>query len=72
MKAILEQKGCSLNYIEVPQRHFWANWRGFLDEILLYFSKAKAAISVGTRKRPDTFRMAHVYPNPFSTKAVFQ
>lgn len=37
MKAILEEKGYPLRYIEVNQGHSWGNWRALIDEPLLYF-----------------------------------
>jgi enterochelin esterase-like enzyme len=37
MKNILEQKNYPLKYIEVNEGHSWGNWRGLLDDILIYF-----------------------------------
>jgi enterochelin esterase-like enzyme len=37
MKKILEQKNYPLKYIEVNEGHSWGNWRGLLDDILIYF-----------------------------------
>jgi len=37
MKKILEQKEYPLKYIEVNEGHSWGNWRGLLDDMLIYF-----------------------------------
>ncbi|MBC7923341.1 MAG: esterase family protein [Ferruginibacter sp.] len=37
MKAILTAKGYSLRYQEVNEGHSWGNWRGLVDEVLVYF-----------------------------------
>ena len=37
MKKILEQKNYPLKYIEVNEGHSWGNWRGLLDDMLIYF-----------------------------------
>jgi enterochelin esterase-like enzyme len=37
MKSVLEQKGYSLQYVEVNEGHSWGNWRGLLQEPLVYF-----------------------------------
>jgi enterochelin esterase family protein len=39
MKAILEDKGYDLMYIEVPEGHSWGQWRAQLDDLLIYFLK---------------------------------
>ncbi|MBI5961478.1 MAG: esterase family protein [Chloroflexi bacterium] len=33
----LESKGYPLLYVEVNDGHSWGNWRGLLDEVLIYF-----------------------------------
>lgn len=37
MKKILENKNYPLKYIEVNEGHSWGNWRGLLDDMLVYF-----------------------------------
>ncbi len=37
MKKILEKKNYPLKYIEVNEGHSWGNWRGLLDDMLVYF-----------------------------------
>ncbi len=37
MKHILEKKGYTFKYIEVPEDHSWENWRPLLDDLLMYF-----------------------------------
>lgn len=37
LKAILESKDYPLLYKEVNQGHSWGNWRGLIDEPLIYF-----------------------------------
>ncbi len=37
MKLVLESKGYLLQYTEVNQGHSWGNWRGLIDEPLLFF-----------------------------------
>ncbi|MBK9290376.1 MAG: hypothetical protein IPM52_01885 [Bacteroidetes bacterium] len=41
MKAVLDEKGYPLRYIEVNQGHSWGNWRALIDEPLEYFFPAK-------------------------------
>lgn len=37
MKGILEDKGCELMYMEVPEGHSWGQWRSQFDDLLVYF-----------------------------------
>lgn len=37
MKALLDDKGYDLHYVEVNEGHSWGNWRALVDEPLLYF-----------------------------------
>jgi len=37
MKNVLDKKNYKLKYIEVNQGHSWGNWRGLIDDILVYF-----------------------------------
>ncbi len=37
----LKEKGYSVNYIEVPFGHEWANWRPLMDDLLFAFFKTK-------------------------------
>jgi enterochelin esterase-like enzyme/predicted small secreted protein len=37
MKDILDRTACTYQYIEVNEGHSWGNWKGLLDEILIFF-----------------------------------
>ena len=37
MKKIFDEKGYPLKYFEVNEGHSWGNWRGLLDDMLIYF-----------------------------------
>jgi enterochelin esterase-like enzyme len=37
MKDILDKTACTYQYIEVNEGHSWGNWKGLLDEILIFF-----------------------------------
>ena len=37
MKAVMEDKGYPLEYIEVNEGHSWGNWRALIEEPLVYF-----------------------------------
>lgn len=37
MKAVLDEKGYLLKYIEVNEGHSWGNWRALIKEPLVYF-----------------------------------
>ena len=37
MKAVMEEKGYPLEYIEVNEGHSWGNWRALIEEPLVYF-----------------------------------
>jgi len=37
MRAILEDKGYDLMYMEVPEGHSWGQWCSQLDDLLIYF-----------------------------------
>lgn len=37
LKAVFEEKGYPLQYMEVNQGHSWGNWRAMLNEPLIYF-----------------------------------
>jgi len=41
MKTIFEQKGYNFQYKEVNEGHSWGNWRGLIDEPLIYFFSTK-------------------------------
>jgi len=36
MKEIMEKKNYPLKYIETNQGHSWGNWKGLLDDVLIY------------------------------------
>ncbi len=36
MRAVFEQKGYPLRYVEVNEGHSWGNWRALLDDLLVY------------------------------------
>jgi enterochelin esterase family protein len=42
MKAILQEKGYDLVYLEVPEGHSWGQWRAQLDDLLIAFFERKA------------------------------
>ena len=37
MKKIFDEKGYQVKYIEVNEGHSWGNWRGLVDDMLIYF-----------------------------------
>jgi len=37
MREILNEKGYPLKYVEVNQGHSWGNWKGLIDDALIYF-----------------------------------
>ncbi len=37
LRAVLETKGAAYRYLETNDGHSWGNWRGVLDDMLLYF-----------------------------------
>ncbi|MBN1579442.1 MAG: hypothetical protein JXA89_01975 [Anaerolineae bacterium] len=37
IKGVLEAKGYDLLYLEVPEGHSWGQWRGQIDDLLVYF-----------------------------------
>lgn len=41
MKTILAKNACTFQYKEVPQGHSWGQWKGLLDDVLIYFFGSK-------------------------------
>jgi enterochelin esterase-like enzyme len=37
MKKLFEEKGYPVQYKETNEGHSWGNWRGLIDEVLIYF-----------------------------------
>ena len=37
LRAVLQDKGYEMHYVEVRQGHNWDNWRGLIDDALVYF-----------------------------------
>ena len=37
LRGVLQEKGYPLCYLESPEGHSYGNWRGSLDEMLVYF-----------------------------------
>ncbi len=37
LRDVLEVKGHALRYVETSDGHSWGNWRGVLDDMLVYF-----------------------------------
>lgn len=68
MKRILESKGYPLFYLEVNESHSWGNWRGQIDDILLYFWKDTNYVSIWENNllQPQSIELVSAYPNPFN------
>lgn len=70
MKGILENKGYPHAYIEVPESHSWGNWRGQIDDILIYFGKDSGAVSILPEK--PAWGSTSIHPNPFNGQTTLQ
>lgn len=65
MKALLEEKGYPLHYLEVNEGHSWGNWRALIDDPLRFFWSAEVNVGIGEAVEPvDRFDLTS-YPNPF-------
>lgn len=74
MKSILENKGYTFGYKEVNQSHSWGNWRGLLDDILIYFWGNSINDIEEKFYHPEVsdFKIISNYPNPFNSTVHIQ
>ncbi|MFN3638870.1 MAG: alpha/beta hydrolase-fold protein [Chloroherpetonaceae bacterium] len=66
MRDILRSKAYQLYYREVPQGHSWGQWRGLLDEALIYFFGIKSSAPKPQGAKPSSSKLLGNYPNPFN------
>jgi enterochelin esterase-like enzyme len=66
LRDILRSKAYQLYYREVPQGHSWGQWRGLIDEALIYFFGIKSNAPKPQGTKPTRSKLLGNYPNPFN------
>ncbi|MCS6988917.1 MAG: alpha/beta hydrolase-fold protein, partial [Chloroherpetonaceae bacterium] len=66
MRDLLRSKAYQLYYREVPQGHSWGQWRGLIDEALIYFFGVPSAAPKPQGAKPARHKLLGNYPNPFN------
>ena len=63
----LISKGYEVSWNEWNEGHSWGSWRAHLDNVLEYFFPYDTTTVVHEKlKIPDSYELAHNYPNPFN------
>ncbi len=66
LRDILRSKAYQLYYREVPQGHSWGQWRGLIDDALIYFFGIKSSAPKSQGSKPQRSKLLGNYPNPFN------
>ncbi|RMF56009.1 MAG: T9SS C-terminal target domain-containing protein, partial [Bacteroidetes bacterium] len=66
MAAILEEKGYDYVFREKHEGHSWGQWRGLLDEMLIYFFGEGGVVATEPVTPPAEDLALRVVPNPFA------
>lgn len=72
MRDILRSKAYQLYYREVPQGHSWGQWRGLIDEALIYFFGVKSSAPKEQGAKPIRHKLFGNYPNPFNPTTIIR
>jgi enterochelin esterase family protein len=73
MKSILLSKGYNLKYTEVNQSHSWGNWRGLIDEALIFFwQNPTNPIQENDAREINGYRLLGHFPNPFNSSIMIK
>lgn len=72
MRDIMLQKGYPIRYKETPQGHSWGNWRGLLDDALIYFFGTALSAPKEQGYKPERPKLLGNYPNPFNPTTVIK
>ncbi|WP_456428363.1 alpha/beta hydrolase-fold protein [Rhodocaloribacter sp.] len=64
MAAILEEKGYTFKFIETHEGHSWGQWRGLIDEALLYFFGEAGVVAVEHETPSAEAPALASFPNP--------
>ncbi len=65
MAAILAEKGYDFTFHETHEGHSWGQWRGLIDEALIYFFGEGGVVAVEAVTSPAEALSLHPFPNPF-------
>ena len=64
MAATLEEKGYTFRYVETHEGHSWGQWRGLIDEALLYFFGEAGVVAVERETPSAEAPTLAAFPNP--------
>ncbi|MBK6765034.1 MAG: T9SS type A sorting domain-containing protein [bacterium] len=62
----LESQSYPHFFLTVHEGHSWGNWRGHLDDALIYLYPAESSVAPPWTPAPQSLTLAQNFPNPFN------